>query len=111
MCLIYLLAGAFASVAKQTGGVDAVVNLGLSVVPSAYLVACLDEITRFNPKINALTAMDIESATACAAAATAGISGRHRLGRWHWCLSFGASADATTRAPTTRCRTDWWRCV
>lgn len=41
MCLIYLLAGAFASVAKQTGGVDAVVNLGLSVVPSAYLVAGL----------------------------------------------------------------------
>jgi len=41
-----------------------------SLTPSAYLVACLDEITRFNPKINALTAMDIESATACAAAAT-----------------------------------------
>lgn len=41
MCLIYLLAGAFAAVAKQTGGVDAVVNLGLSVIPSAYLVAGL----------------------------------------------------------------------
>lgn len=41
MCLIYLLAGAFASVAKQTGGVDAVVNLGLGVIPSAYLVAGL----------------------------------------------------------------------
>lgn len=41
MCLIYLLAGAFASVAKETGGVTAVVNLGLSVIPSAYLIAGL----------------------------------------------------------------------
>jgi Na+/H+ antiporter NhaC len=28
MCLIYLLAGAFAVVSKAMGGVDAVVNLG-----------------------------------------------------------------------------------
>ncbi|MGL5973969.1 MAG: Na+/H+ antiporter NhaC family protein, partial [Aeromonas sobria] len=33
MCLIYLLAGAFASVAKATGGVDATVALGLSLIP------------------------------------------------------------------------------
>ncbi len=39
MCLIYLLAGAFASVAKETGGVSAVVELGLGVIPTAYLVA------------------------------------------------------------------------
>jgi Na+/H+ antiporter NhaC len=30
MCLIYLLAGAFAVVSKAMGGVDAVVNLGIS---------------------------------------------------------------------------------
>ncbi|MUH72323.1 Na+/H+ antiporter NhaC family protein [Psychrosphaera haliotis] len=41
MCLIYLLAGAFASVAKEAGGVSAVVNLGIGVIPSAYLVAGL----------------------------------------------------------------------
>ncbi|MDR8525150.1 MULTISPECIES: Na+/H+ antiporter NhaC family protein [Shewanella] len=38
MCMIYLLAGAFASVAKATGGVDATVALGLSLVPSSLLL-------------------------------------------------------------------------
>ncbi|MEI6858479.1 MAG: Na+/H+ antiporter NhaC family protein [Shewanella sp.] len=38
MCLIYLLAGAFAAVAKATGGVDATVALGLSLVPSHLLL-------------------------------------------------------------------------
>ncbi|MDP5035631.1 MAG: Na+/H+ antiporter NhaC family protein, partial [Alishewanella sp.] len=38
MCLIYLLAGAFASVATATGGVDAVVNAGLSVIPAQFLL-------------------------------------------------------------------------
>jgi len=41
-----------------------------SVTPSAYLLACLNEIARSNPKINALTALDVEGATAAAAAAT-----------------------------------------
>ncbi|MEH6451647.1 MAG: Na+/H+ antiporter NhaC family protein [Psychromonas sp.] len=38
MCLIYLLAGAFAAVAKATGGVDATVALGLSMIPSSLLL-------------------------------------------------------------------------
>lgn len=38
MCLIYLLAGAFASVAKATGGVDATVAMGLSFIPSNLLL-------------------------------------------------------------------------
>lgn len=38
MCLIYLLAGAFASVATATGGVDAVVNAGLSVIPAQWIL-------------------------------------------------------------------------
>jgi len=38
MCLIYLLAGAFAAVAKATGGVDATVALGLSLIPSSLLL-------------------------------------------------------------------------
>ncbi|MCF1438467.1 MAG: Na+/H+ antiporter NhaC family protein, partial [Shewanella sp.] len=38
MCLIYLLAGAFASVAKATGGVDATVALGLSLIPPTLLL-------------------------------------------------------------------------
>jgi Na+/H+ antiporter NhaC len=36
MCLIYLLAGAFAVVSKAMGGVDAVVSLGINTVDVAY---------------------------------------------------------------------------
>ncbi|MDI5888666.1 Na+/H+ antiporter NhaC family protein [Flavobacterium yafengii] len=36
MCLIYLLAGAFAAVSKAMGGVDAVVNLGINTIDVAY---------------------------------------------------------------------------
>ena len=36
MCLIYLLAGAFAVVSKATGGVDAVVRLGINNIDVAY---------------------------------------------------------------------------
>jgi Na+/H+ antiporter NhaC len=38
MCIIYLLAGAFATVAQATGGVDAMVNAGLSLVPAAWIL-------------------------------------------------------------------------
>lgn len=38
MCIIYLLAGAFATVAQATGGVDAMVNAGLSLVPADWLL-------------------------------------------------------------------------
>ena len=42
MVVIYLLAGGFASVAKAIGGVDATVNLGLSLIPdSLFYQACL----------------------------------------------------------------------
>lgn len=39
MCLIYLLAGAFSSLAKASGGVDSVVALGLSFIPAGFLTA------------------------------------------------------------------------
>ena len=38
MCIIYLLAGAFAGVAKAMGGVDSTVNLALSYIPIKFLV-------------------------------------------------------------------------
>lgn len=41
MCLIYLLAGAFSSVAKASGGVDAVVHLGLGLVPAPLVITGL----------------------------------------------------------------------
>ncbi|MFM4804130.1 Na+/H+ antiporter NhaC family protein [Aeromonas bivalvium] len=47
MCLIYLLAGAFAAVAKATGGVDATVALGLSLIPSWCLLPGLFLISAF----------------------------------------------------------------
>jgi Na+/H+ antiporter NhaC len=47
MVLIYLLAGAFASVAKAVGGVDAVVNTGLNVIPSNLILPGIFVITAF----------------------------------------------------------------
>lgn len=41
MCLIFILAGAFANVAKAMGGVEATVNLSLSFIPSRFLVGGL----------------------------------------------------------------------
>ncbi len=38
MCMIYLLAGAFASVATAIGGVSATVNMGLSLVPPQFIL-------------------------------------------------------------------------
>lgn len=39
MCLIYILAGAFATVSKTSGGVDSVVNFALSMIPVQYITA------------------------------------------------------------------------
>jgi hypothetical protein len=41
-----------------------------SVTPSDYLAACLEQISRFNPKINALTALNAEHAVSEASRAT-----------------------------------------
>ncbi|MBY7853556.1 Na+/H+ antiporter NhaC family protein [Vibrio fluvialis] len=47
MCMIYLLAGAFAAVAKASGGVDATVNLGLSAIPTNMILPSLFLISAF----------------------------------------------------------------
>lgn len=47
MCLIYLLAGAFAAVAKASGGVDATVNLGLSAIPTSMILPGIFLISAF----------------------------------------------------------------
>ncbi len=39
MCLIFILAGAFAEIAKAMGAVEATVNLGLTYIPSNILVS------------------------------------------------------------------------
>ncbi|MDU1855387.1 MAG: Na+/H+ antiporter NhaC family protein, partial [Clostridium baratii] len=39
MILIFVLAGAFAQIAKAMGAVDSTVNLGLSVLPASILVS------------------------------------------------------------------------
>lgn len=41
MCIIYILAGAFSVVSKQMGGVDSTVNLGLTLIPPAFVTAGL----------------------------------------------------------------------
>lgn len=47
MCFIYLFAGAFASVAGAMGGVDATVNLGLSIIPARYITGGMFIISAF----------------------------------------------------------------
>ena len=47
MCIIYLLAGAFATVAKATGSVDASVQLGLSLFPDYLLLPGLFLVAAF----------------------------------------------------------------
>lgn len=47
MCIIYLLAGAFAGVSKAMGGVDATVNMGLTYIPAHYIAVGLFIIASF----------------------------------------------------------------
>lgn len=47
MCLIFLFAGAFTSVSSAMGGVDAVVNLGMSVLPPQFIAAGVFVISAF----------------------------------------------------------------
>ena len=47
MLMIYILAGAFSTVAGAMGGVDATVNLGLSLIPARFITAGLFIISCF----------------------------------------------------------------
>lgn len=47
MVVIFLLAGAFSGVTKATGGVESVVNLGLTLIPKQFLFAGLFLISAF----------------------------------------------------------------
>jgi len=47
MLMIYILAGAFSTVAKTMGGVDATVNLGLAIIPVQLLTAGVFVISAF----------------------------------------------------------------
>lgn len=47
MCIIYLLAGAFAVVSKSMGGVESTVNLGITYIPLHYIAVGLFVIAGF----------------------------------------------------------------
>lgn len=47
MCIIYLLAGAFATVSKAMGGVDSTVNFGLTYIPPQFIAAGIFIIASF----------------------------------------------------------------
>ena len=47
MCLVFLLAGAFAAVAQAMGAVEATVNLGMSIIPSKLLLPGIFLISSF----------------------------------------------------------------
>ena len=47
MCLVFLLAGAFASVSDSIGSVDATVQLGLTIIPAEWVLPALFLISAF----------------------------------------------------------------
>ncbi len=47
MCIIFLLAGAFTTVSKQMGGVDSVVNLGMSFIAPQFITVGIFIISSF----------------------------------------------------------------
>lgn len=47
MCMIYILAGGFSSVASSMGGVDSIVNFGLSIIPPSFIIPGLFLIAAF----------------------------------------------------------------
>ena len=62
MCLIYLLAGAFSTLAKASGGVDSVVGIGLKLIPIRFLTAGVFLISSFlslaiGSSVGAITAL------------------------------------------------------
>ncbi len=72
MCMIYLLAGGFAAVAKSIGGVESTVNLGLSIVPASMVLPGLFVIAAF-----IATAMGTSMGTIAAIAPIAvGVAGK-----------------------------------
>lgn len=47
MCMVYLLAGAFSTVASSMGAVESTVNLGLSIIPASIITAGMFIISAF----------------------------------------------------------------
>lgn len=47
MCMIYLLAGAFAQLAKSSGAVESMVNLGLTFIPASFILPGIFTIASF----------------------------------------------------------------
>lgn len=47
MCMVFMLAGAFASVSKSVGSVDATVQFGLQLIPSGFVLPALFAISAF----------------------------------------------------------------
>lgn len=47
MCTIYILAGAFASLTKEMGSIDATVNLGINILPSGSIIFAVFVLSAF----------------------------------------------------------------
>ncbi len=82
MCLIYLLAGAFSTLAKASGGVESVVGIGLSLIPIKFLTAGVFLISSFlslatGSSVGAVTAI---GPIAIGLASTGGINTAMMLG-------------------------------
>ena len=76
MLMIYILAGAFSTVAKAMGGVDSTVNLGLSVIPVQFLAAGVFVISAF---MGTATGTSMGTITTIAATRTQGCELRDKF--------------------------------
>ena len=74
MCLVFLLAGAFASVSDSIGSVDATVHLGLTIIPAQWVLPALFLISAFIATAMG-TSMGTIAATAPIAVGFAGATG------------------------------------
>lgn len=82
MCSIYLLAGAFSTLARASGGVESVVGIGLSLIPVRFLTAGVFLISAFlslatGSSVGAITAI---GPIAIGLASTGGINPAMMLG-------------------------------
>lgn len=85
MCLVFLLAGAFSTVTKAIGSVDATVHLALSLIPSPFLLGGLFLTAAFIS-----TAIGTSMGTIATVSSIAvGLAGQRGFRSYPWCGNGG----------------------
>ena len=106
MLMIYILAGAFSTVAKTMGGVEATVNLGLSIIPVQLLIAGVFVISAFLGTATGTSVGTITVPIAVGLASESGVSVPMMLGACAGGAMFGDNlsmiSDTTIAATRTQ---------